>query len=137
MLSSATCFEEGPHRKCRGRHKAASYNFHTLGQSADRSASSTTEYQPARSAREPKHGRFENHDALPSGNAVMLVTAMGIAPCIKSHQPSGRPVVERYFQPNFHSPYPLAGPTTPSECTTPNSVVLFFPTTVCNVTMEI
>ena len=136
MLSSDTCLREGPHRKCRGRHKAASYIFNTLGHAEARSASSTTEYHPARIAREPRHGRFENQSSFFSGNPVMLTKAVGIAPCIKSHQTSGRPVVERYFQPNFHSPYPLAGPTTPSKCTTPNSVVLFFPTTVCNVTME-
>ena len=73
---------QGPHLIRRGRHKAASYNLNTAVESTARSFSSTTEYHPARIAREPKHGRFENHrSSSSSGNSAMLAKAVGIEPC--------------------------------------------------------
>ena len=55
-------------------------------------------------AREPRQGKFEGQGSTPPGtpSPPRLAKAVGIAPCIKSHQPSGRQV----FRCTFNQPTP-------------------------------
>ena len=142
MLSSDNCFMEGPHRKCRGRHKAASYNFNTLGHIEARSASSTTEYHPARVAREPRHGRFEHQSSLHfPGIQLCLPKQWESLPVLNPTNPLGVQWFRGMF--NQTSTLPTHSPSLRPGGSWSlvgvhrfHQAVLLFPATFCNTTLE-